>query len=94
MPRRYADYTAATGWQPLNALSTAGSLLMGLGMIPFLVAVVLAFRQPPDQPDDPWGANSLEWWTTSPPPPHNFSSLPPIRSERPVFDAHHPEIAG
>ena len=92
MPRRYADYPSGLGWEPLNALSTAGSLLMGIGTIPFLVAVVLALRQPPDQPDDPWGANSLEWWTTSPPPPHNFRSLPPIRSERPVFDAHHPEI--
>ena len=31
-------------------------------------------------------ANSLEWYTTSPPPPHNFDSLPPIRSERPLCD--------
>jgi cytochrome c oxidase subunit 1 len=93
MPRRYADYPAGLGWEPLNALSTAGSFLMGIGVIPFVVAVVLALRRPPDQPNDPWGANSLEWWATSPPPPHNFTSLPPIRSERPVFDAHHPEIA-
>jgi cytochrome c oxidase subunit 1 len=93
MPRRYADYPAGFGWEPLNALSTAGSFLMGIGVIPFVVAVVLALRRPPDQPNDPWGANSLEWWATSPPPPHNFTSLPPIRSERPVFDAHHPEIA-
>jgi cytochrome c oxidase subunit 1 len=93
MPRRYADYPGGLGWEPLNALSTVGALLMAVGTIPFLVAVVLALRQPPDQPEDPWGANSLEWWTSSPPPPHNFRSLPPIRSERPVFDAHHPEIA-
>jgi cytochrome c oxidase subunit I len=93
MPRRYADYPAGLGWEPLNAVSTAGAFLMGIGVVPFLVAVALALRQPPDQPEDPWGANSLEWWTTSPPPPHNFTSLPPIRSERPVFDAHHPEIA-
>ena len=66
---------------------TVGSVLLGLGLIPFLAAVVLALRRPPDQPNDPWEANSLEWWTTSPPPHHNFTSLPPIRSERPVFDA-------
>jgi hypothetical protein len=35
---------------------------------------------------DPWHANSLEWATTSPPAEHNFNWLPPIRSERPVFD--------
>jgi len=87
MPRRIADYGSATGWEQLNALSTVGSFLLGLGTIPFLVAVVLALRRPPDQPDDPWQANSLEWATSSPPPAHNFHRLPPIRSERPVFDA-------
>ena len=39
--------------------------------------------------DDPWEANTLEWATTSPPPPYNFDTLPPIRSERPVFDLRH-----
>jgi cytochrome c oxidase subunit 1 len=45
--------------------------------------------------DDPWGyGGSLEWATSCPPPRHNFVSLPRIRSERPAFDLHHPEIAG
>jgi cytochrome c oxidase subunit 1 len=87
MPRRYADYAANPGWPELNALSTAGSFLMGLGTIPFVVAVVLALRRPPDQPRDPWDANSLEWATLSPPPHHNFDVVPEVRSERPVFDA-------
>ena len=26
--------------------------------------------------NDPWHANSLEWWTSSPPPVHNFDPLP------------------
>ena len=39
--------------------------------------------------DDPWEGNTLEWATSSPPPPHNFDRLPPIRSERPVFDLRH-----
>jgi cytochrome c oxidase subunit 1 len=87
MPRRYADYAATSGLVELNALSSLGSAILGLGTIPFLLAVVLAFRRPPDQPPDPWEANSLEWFTTSPPPHHDFDALPPIRSERPVFDA-------
>ena len=87
MPRRYADYAATSGWVELNALSSLGSAILGLGTIPFLIAVALAFRRPPDQPPDPWEANSLEWFTTSPPPHHDFEALPPIRSERPVFDA-------
>ena len=44
--------------------------------------------------DDPWGwGASLEWATSCPPPRHNFVSLPRIRSERPAFDLHHPELA-
>ncbi|HVL53758.1 MAG TPA: hypothetical protein VM344_05805, partial [Vitreimonas sp.] len=87
MPRRYADYAANPGWAELNLISTLGAYLLGLGTLPFILAVVLALRRPPDQPRDPWGANSLEWATLSPPPHHNFDAIPPIRSERPVFDA-------
>jgi heme/copper-type cytochrome/quinol oxidase subunit 1 len=87
MPRRYADYAADAGWTELNLLSTAGSLVLAVGMVPFLLAIVDALRRPPDQPDDPWGGNSLEWWTSSPPPHHNFRTLPAITSERPVHDA-------
>jgi cytochrome c oxidase subunit 1 len=86
MPRRIADYAASTGWQPLNVVSTIGALLLGVGTIPFLVAVVAALRGPAVAGGDPWEGNSLEWATSSPPPHHNFVSLPPIRSERPVFD--------
>jgi heme/copper-type cytochrome/quinol oxidase subunit 1 len=40
-----------------------------------------------------WGyANSLEWATSCPPPRHNFTRIPRIRSERPAFDLHHPDI--
>jgi cytochrome c oxidase subunit 1 len=87
MPRRYADYPAIAAWPALNLVATLGSYLLGIGMLPFVLAVVLALRRPPDQPRDPWGANSLEWATLSPPPHHNFDVIPPIRSERPVFDA-------
>ena len=87
MPRRIVDYPDNPGWAQLNLVSTIGALLLAAGMVPFLAAVVLALRRPPDAPADPWGGNSLEWATSSPPPHHNFDSLPPIRSERPVYDA-------
>jgi cytochrome c oxidase subunit 1 len=91
MPRRVATYAASSGWSDLNLLSTAGAVLLALGTLPFLAAVVIALRQPRTAPDDPWAGNSLEWATSSPPPHHNFDTLPPIRSERPVFDARQPE---
>jgi len=95
MPRRYADYLASDGWQTLNLVSTAGAFMLGIAMIPFLWNVFKSFRVgKPVSVDDPWGyGNSLEWATSSPPPRHNFTSLPRIRSERPAFDLHHPQVA-
>jgi heme/copper-type cytochrome/quinol oxidase subunit 1 len=90
IPRRIADYPETENWADLNLLSTVGAVMLGLGTIPFLVAVASALRRPADQPPDPWGGATLEWWTDSPPPPGNFRDLPPIRSARPVFEANHP----
>jgi cytochrome c oxidase subunit 1 len=87
MPRRVATYPASTGWGDLNLLSTAGAVLLALGTLPFLIAVFRALRSPATATDDPWAGQHLEWATSSPPPHHNFRRLPPIRSERPVFDA-------
>jgi cytochrome c oxidase subunit 1 len=36
--------------------------------------------------NDPWLADTLEWYTTSPPPLHNFDKLPYITSARPLRD--------
>ena len=42
--------------------------------------------------DDPWGyGNSLEWATSSP-PRHNFLEMPRIRSPRPAFELHYPDM--
>jgi hypothetical protein len=51
--------------------------------------VFVTLRRPPDAPSDPWDGYTLEWATTSPPPVYNFEALPPIRSERPLFDLKH-----
>ena len=67
-------------------IASIGYVVLVVSMVPFLVAVVKSLRTAPTMGADPWAANSLEWATASPPPDHNFSWLPPIRSERPVFD--------
>jgi cytochrome c oxidase subunit I len=96
MPRRIADYRVADGFTLLNSVSTLGSFLLGLSMIPFAMNVWKTWRSAPHVAvDDPWGwGASLEWATSCPPPRHNFTRLPRIRSERPAFDLHHPEIVG
>jgi cytochrome c oxidase subunit 1 len=93
MPRRIADYSSTAGWNDLNLVATIGSMLIGVAMIPFLVNVLISLRSGKVAGDNPWDANTLEWATTSPPPPYNFDHLPDIRSERPVFDNRHPEVA-
>jgi cytochrome c oxidase subunit 1 len=89
MPRRIADYTEADGFTALNTVSTVGAFLLGASTLPFLWNVWRTLRRPPDpDADDPWEGQTLEWATPSPPPAGNFvDPLPPIRSERPVWDA-------
>jgi cytochrome c oxidase subunit 1 len=89
MPRRIADYSATAGWNDLNLLATIGGFTIAVAMLPFLWNIFITLRSGEPAGDDPWEGNTLEWATSSPPPPYNFDHLPPIRSERPVFDLRH-----
>jgi cytochrome c oxidase subunit 1 len=89
MPRRIADYASTAGWNDLNLLATVGGFCIAASMIPLLWNIFISLRSGKPAGDDPWEGNTLEWATSSPPPPYNFDHLPPIRSERPVFDQRH-----
>jgi cytochrome c oxidase subunit 1 len=92
-PRRYADYLATDGFTGMNMISTVGSALLALSMIPFFINVWITRKSPLVNCDNPWGyGSSLEWATSCPPPRHNFLTMPRIRSERPAFDLHHPHV--
>jgi len=95
MPRRYYSYLEGDGFTWMNQVSTLGSLLLGLSMLPFLWNVWITSRKGVNvEMNDPWGfGRSLEWATASPLPRHNFTSIPRIRSESPAFDLNHPEYA-
>jgi cytochrome c oxidase subunit 1 len=94
MPRRYANYLPTDGFTTLNTVSTIGSFVLGASMLPFIWNVYRSYRYgEPCVAEDPWGfANSLEFATPSPPPRHNFVHIPRIRSERPAWEAHYPEL--
>jgi len=96
MPRRYADYLPSDGFTTLNTVSTIGAFVLGASTLPFLYNVAVSFRRGEKAVgDDPWGfGNSMEWATSCPPPRHNFVTIPRIRSERPAFDLHYPQVAG
>jgi cytochrome c oxidase subunit 1 len=92
MPRRVADYFDEDGFTGLNQISTVGAFLLGASTLPFLWNALQTWRGSLGRVagDDPWGGHTLEWATTSPPAPENFTGpLPPIRSQRPVWDLHH-----
>jgi cytochrome c oxidase subunit I len=95
MPRRYGDYLPSDGFTTLNTVSTIGAFLLGISTLPFLWNVYRSYKYGDVvTADDPWGhGNSLEWATSCPPPRHNFTVMPRIRSERPAFEAHYPELA-
>ena len=94
MPRRYADYLASDGFTTLKVVSSVGAVILAMSTFPFFLNVYRTTKYAPKvTSDDPWGWGcSLEWATSCPPPRHNFNSLPPIRSERPAFDLHHPDL--
>ena len=93
MPRRVASYLEGDGFGTLNLVSSIGAGVQGLAILVLLVNLVRSWRRGTVAGDDPWEGYTLEWATTSPPPPHNFDRpLPPITSERPLFDLHHPAV--
>ncbi len=90
MPRRVVTYPPVPGWAAMNLLATVGAAVLALSVAVFLWNVWVSLRHPVPSGGDPWGGFSLEWATTSPPPEHNFTAIPPVRSERPAFDLRHP----
>jgi cytochrome c oxidase subunit 1 len=92
MPRRTASYLEADNFTTLNAISSAGAMLLGLSTLPFLWNVWITLRKGKPCGPNPWDGHTLEWATPSPPPAGNFvEALPPIRSERPLWDLNHPD---
>jgi cytochrome c oxidase subunit 1 len=74
MPRRY--YTYLDQYQAFHQISTVGAYILGFGILMAFAGLIMAALKGPKAPDNPWGANTMEWHTASPPPFDNYASQP------------------
>ncbi len=87
MPRRVYTYAADRGWGDLNLVATIGVVVLGAGLLVYLVNVVSALRGGAPAPPNPWGGATLEWATSSPPPVYAFLHLPIVRGREALWDS-------
>jgi len=86
MPRRVYTYSAESGWDWLNLISSVGGFVMALGIAMIIIDVILHFCFGNKAPPNPWNADTLEWAMPLPPTPYNFVSLPTINTRHPLWD--------
>ena len=84
MPRRVYTYPAGLGWDALNLVSTCGAILLGAGVLLFLVDLARNLRPTfSDSAGNIWGAGTLDWLPSS---PHGLRSIPIVTSREPLWD--------
>ncbi|MBW3537005.1 MAG: cytochrome c oxidase subunit I [Actinobacteria bacterium] len=86
MPRRVYTYDAEAGWSGYNGVSTAGSYLLGLGVLVFGWNLLHHWRRGQAASPDPWSGDTLEWATSSPPASYNFPDIPTVSGREPLWD--------
>jgi cytochrome c oxidase subunit 1 len=86
MPRRVYTYPEGLGFELMNQIETAGSFVLMVAFLVFLVNVFQTSRKPRNAPADPWNGATLEWSIPSPPPEFNFAEIPTVRGRDALWE--------
>ncbi|MGO4170392.1 cbb3-type cytochrome c oxidase subunit I [Novosphingobium sp. YAF33] len=86
MPRRIYTYPAGLGWEGLNQVATAGSVIAVIGALVFAGNAFASYWRGELSGSNPWQAPTLEWACPAPPPPPNFAFAPQVSSLTPLWD--------
>jgi cytochrome c oxidase subunit 1 len=86
MPRRIYTYDAGQGWEVFNMMSSAGTVVLFVGVLIFVYNFVTSYKKGAISGNDPWAAGTLEWAIPSPPPEYNFARIPKVTSRLPLWD--------
>jgi cytochrome c oxidase subunit 1/cytochrome c oxidase subunit I+III len=91
MPRRIYTYAENMGWENSNLASSIGSLLLGVGILVFIINVFYSMMNKKVAGSDPWDGRTLEWSTSSPPPEHDFDVIPQVKYRDDFWFRKYPE---
>ena len=86
MPRRVYTYSTEAGWDGLNTLVSAGSVIIAVSIATLIVNMARSLRNGQEAGANPWGAPGLEWAISSPPHHYNFAVVPTVSSRYPLWD--------
>jgi len=91
MPRRVFTYQNFPHWGALNLFSTGSAFVLAFSFVLLFWNIARSLKRGEPAGDNPWQAWSLEWYASSPPEEKNFTTVPLVRSRRPLWDLNHPE---
>ena len=85
MPRRIYTYGPELGLDTMNMVATVGAFMVGISTLIFAYNAIRTRKHGEVAEKNPWGAATLEWAIASPAPVYNFSVIPEVKHQLPLW---------